>query len=692
MRKIGTRIIVTVLVCSISMALMVGVISIFRSAQIIEKEAKENLITKVETYAREFNEDLVLYETTLSSLYQMVESTIDTSKLEEEGYLANYTDIFLNPIVRRINQITRKSSGIYIAFDPKYTGRTEGIWAATDQSGNEIYSLPTELAGKDQDDPMSEWYFNAIKAGQGIWGDPFVNNAYLNVMTYSTPIIINNMTIGVIGIDLSVEELINHIEGIKLYDTGYAFILNKEYDYLIHPNLDRNSNLNTVEEGKYSDIVDEIKSKNIGILDTEFGGENKIMAFAKLYDDKIIILTIPKGEILKDMYDTVYIIFGVMILAALLAVLISFISAKRISNPIVAVTKILEKTSQLDLKTIEETKEIKSIAVRKDEVGLIFKATILLRDEIRKIIGAIEETTEHIIKNTDSLTIATRETSQSINEVAKSVEELAQASMHQASDTEQGAYKLNQLSEEIKVAVENGKNVVESSLKAQKINDEGLKSIESMVQKFGIVNHSSDILAKNIDSLQDKSRLIGGILNTIMDIAEQTNLLALNAAIEAARAGEAGRGFAVVADEIRKLSAQTGNATSSIEEILNAIQLEVGATKENMDLSEGALQDANLSLGQSKDAFEQIYEAVSVAIESIGQLEEKLELVDKDKEDVMLAIQSVSAITEETAASTEELSASTEEQAATMETISTNTESLTSIIGKLDEMLRRFIL
>ncbi len=670
--------------------MVVGVTSIIRSMGVIEKESKENLFEKSQVYTGQFNEDLVYYETIISNIYEIVEGSIDTTRLYEEGYLESYTTTILNPMIRGITRETRKSAGLYVVFDPKYTGRSEGIWAAVDNNGTLMHSVPTNIAGKSQDDPSALFYYGAIKEGKGFWSDPYVNNADLNVMTYSTPIIVDKTPIGVIGADMSVKELIKQVENIKIYDTGYAFMLNKNFDYLIHPALDKSSNFKTINNGQYSYIADEIENKGTGLIDADFSGERKVMAFSKLNDGKIIILAVPKIEILKDMYDTIYMILGVILIASILAAGISLFLGKRISNPIVYATEILDSTSKLDLSDIGETKEIKTLLNRKDEIGSIFRATGVLREEMRKVIRSIEETTINIVENTTSLTTATHETTQSINDMAKTVEELAQASMGQAEDAETGSEKLYRLANEINEAVENGEIVVESSMKVQRINEEGSKSMDNMVEKFNIANKATGMVVENIHSLTEKSQSIGSILNTIMSISEQTNLLSLNAAIEAARAGEAGRGFAVVAEEIRKLSEQTGRATKSIEDILNAIQFEVGTTKESMDESEEALKDANKTLEQVKDGFQEIYTAILTAIGAIKQLGERLETVDNDKEDVILAIQSISSVTEETAASTEELSASMEEQAATMETISNNTDNLANTIEKLDQLVSRF--
>ncbi|WIV12861.1 PDC sensor domain-containing protein [Proteiniborus sp. MB09-C3] len=160
-----------------------------RSTNVIEKEAKNSLFVTGEAHAKEFNEDLVVYETIVSNMYQIVKGTIDETRLYEEGYLSEYSSTILSPIVQKMTEETEKSAGLYIVFDPRYTGRSEGIWAAVDENGKLIHSIPTNVAGKSQDDPTASFYYDAIKAGKALWGDFYVNNVNVNVMSYSMPII-----------------------------------------------------------------------------------------------------------------------------------------------------------------------------------------------------------------------------------------------------------------------------------------------------------------------------------------------------------------------------------------------------------------------------------------------------------------------------------------------------------------------
>ena len=690
MKKISTRITIIVLACSISMAAIVGVTGIYRSIGTIEDKAKENLFEKVELHSGDIDNRLVVFESINKIIYQLTNSIIDVNRLDEEGYLDSYIDKVLDPTIRRTIVNIRDCAGISIVFDKSFTGKVEGGWWNIDKNGNIKRSDLNNIFKGGKKDSSVKWYYDAIEAKKGVWSEPYINSVDANVITYSAPILINSMPIGVVAIDLNMKAIINEVSNIRLYDTGYGFLLNKDFDYLIHPKLDSNSNFKTIDNGKYNHIAEKIESEGSGVVETKFGEETKIMAFSKLIDGKILILTVPKSEILKDMYNTAYIILLVMAIAIVLAIFISMIAGRRISKPITMVTEILNTTSTLDLRDIDQTKEIKDILKRKDETGSILRATVGLRKELKHMIKTIEDVTLEVVTNTNYLNQATAETSESINDVSKTIEELAQATMGQAEDAESGSTKLIKLADEIKAAVQNGKIATDNSMEAEQTTAEGTKALRDMKEKISLSNESTAIVAQNVNSLLDESQSIGNILNSIKDISEQTNLLALNAAIEAARAGEAGSGFAVVAEEIRKLSEQTGDATENIESILKAIQQQVEITKENMDSSEDAMKDVNNSLGISNKAFEGIYSATMEAIEAIKKLNQGLNVIDEDKEKVITSIESISSVTEETAASTEELSASMEEQSATIETISNNTDNLLKTISNLNELVGKF--
>lgn len=419
---------------------------------------------------------------------------------------------------------------------------------------------------------------------------------------------------------------------------------------------------------------------------------NKIM-FVIIFSSLLMALAIGGISIYANMNSINNIILLVIGVAAVMIGIISLISyffVRNISNPLKFINHVLESASQLNLADIEEDEKMASYLEKEDEIGHALKNVAKLRTEMREILNALNEAMKDIKENVDGLVSATKETTLSINDVAKTVDELANASSEQAEDAEKGSEKLNNLADEIKLAVESGEKVVKNSMKVKEVNEAGLNAMENMVETFNSTIESINILTKSINSLSENSSYIGNILSTIINISEQTNLLALNAAIEAARAGEAGRGFAVVAEEIRKLSEETGNATKNIESILNTIQSEIEIAKENMNKSDASLKESNKLLQIFNQDFQGIYISTLDTIDNINELESRLDEINKYKDEVVLAIQNISAVTEETAASTEELSASMEEQAAAMETISHNADNLTNTIEKLSDIINRF--
>ncbi|TWI55873.1 methyl-accepting chemotaxis protein [Halalkalibacter nanhaiisediminis] len=385
--------------------------------------------------------------------------------------------------------------------------------------------------------------------------------------------------------------------------------------------------------------------------------------------------------------DTIGAIFkGFLIVSAIgiaLAVVIVFLFANQIKRRLNAVGVALEKAGNGDF-TMDPNDD------SKDEIGQLTQSYNLMKNNLSTLIKQVIDTSEQVAASSEELSAGAEETSRATDQISESIQSIASGSEKQVSTTtkaNQSASGISRSMEQISASVESANH--SSEITREKSNS-GHEVIQQTVAQMSLIDDKTGEISTVVEQLGNKSNEIGKIISLITEVAEQTNLLALNAAIEAARAGEHGKGFAVVADEVRKLAEQSSGSANQIRNLIQDIQNDINRSVVSMNETKIAVKDGITSVGQAGNEFEDISVSVNEVTTQIQGVSRAVQQITGDMGAMINFINEASSIAGESAGYSEEVAASAEEQNATMEEVASAAMTLAKMAEDLQESVKKF--
>ena len=302
-----------------------------------------------------------------------------------------------------------------------------------------------------------------------------------------------------------------------------------------------------------------------------------------------------------------------VIISLVLQVGLCMMIAGTITKPLDEMTNVCRRLKEGDFR-LQETLD----ASRGDEFGEAGAEINAMCATLNQLLKQVASSTEQIAASSEELTASSMQSANAATQVAQSVTDAAEAVVQQGQSVDSGSNSVQKISQSVDGIREETQKVAANSAVAAKHADDGSHAIENSVKQIRDVEKTVGASAEIVDKLGERSQQITAIVNTIRGIADQTNLLALNAAIEAARAGEQGRGFAVVADEVRQLAARTSGSTAEISSMIEMIQTETRQAIDSMDgTRDRAAQGVDLA-NQAGTVILQIREGASEAVQAVS--------------------------------------------------------------------------
>ncbi len=570
-------------------------------------------------------------------------------------------------------------------------------------NGRSVYVYSHFLATDIHGDPVihSEQAYGSNLAGRDYYEDAIKGEAFVSmpnisrstgrkIIPIAAPIYDDNQIIGAFNGFIYMEYIANLVNEYTVGDSGEVLLIGtggdgQKYRVIGAKNPEQLWERILSEEPEFQEVI---KGMEKGLIETYYIEGKRVSIAPVGVQDWYIILTTPEQELfaLEGLDSLKRFVYLALVAMVVIVSGIAFFAAKKISNPLTALANDLEKISNYDLTVQLDTENLN----KSNEVGSLYQSSYKILEVLRESIASLNQISKQLDNKTELMDDSSAQMVKISNEVTKTVEEMANSISEQATNTESSVNNIHQIGELIESVVREIESLSTDALAVTNTTKEGSQLVDELTRLTGDIVLALKTVEENVRNTDQSTQKIVESSKLIQGIADQTNLLALNAAIEAARAGEAGKGFAVVADEVRKLAEESNQLTEAINLVVNDLQHKSKESVANLDkVNQSALkQEQAVNLVYKK--FDDIASKVKSITDSSEATKGNVISLNTKKDAIMGNMENLSAIAEENAAASEQVSASAQEQLSSVEEFTVSVKELKIVAQEINKSVSKY--
>lgn len=549
----------------------------------------------------------------------------------------------------------------------------------TDIQGN-------ELARSDGQVPNGTWkdrpYFQSVAQGKTAVGDVEISKANGHpAIVVAVPVERNAQVVGILAGEIDLTDIQMLASSVHLGRTGFASIMDKQGKVIAHNDIKLVDQRADLKEKPY--VQKALAGESGSMIHSEGNDAWDIAYTQSMSTGWAVVIQQNDAEVMAGVTQNLKVALAIVMGILLVAMAGGITQGRKLVTPL--------KTLVNEAKAVADGDLSRQVQVKnQDEIGQLGQAFNEMVVSLRSLVQGTQNMVGQVSTAVQELAAGSNETKRGSEDIAATVEEVVASTEEQEHSLRRVSQESNQMADSTRQIATTTEYFAENAVQASRIAEEGRGALSQFLRVMDEMANVTQDTSVKVSELAQRSEAIGKIVEVMSNIASQTNLLALNAAIEAARAGEQGRGFAVVADEVRKLAEQSADAAKEIGNLIEEMQKETVAVVRGMNEGSQSVKEGQQMIGEFEQSFIRLSDSSQALAAQVAEVSVAVEELAAGSQHIQKEVEAISIGTGQLRQAIEGVAVTAQQQVANMEEVADAVDGIADMSGGLEEVVRKF--